>query len=146
MGRLGWLGTVLVVLMTGMPFTVAGDLPFKLELHRGVRIDEVRATKIYYSVCREIAQEINLAKPPDLRPEIVLIIADKKHNYDRIEFRESGPDRIYLKKWDDLAFARAVAWAANSRVLSRDVLSRVAKAAVRQLDATVDAREWAKPR
>ena len=120
------------------------QVPFQIEIHKKAQIDELRATKIYDSVCSRIARELNPSRPPDLRPKFVLVIGDLNQKTTRIESSGVGPTRIYLREWNECVFAYTVALVAIQQSVPRESIMRVASLAIKALNATVDVRDLRK--
>jgi hypothetical protein len=112
-------------------------LPFEVSNPKNKKWSPREAGRIYASACDLLARTVRPENPPQLHPQLLLVLGT-----DADEYVRDGPvNKVHLKSWNPEKFAEAVVLGAVREVLRTDDLKRVAHESVSLADATITAND-----
>lgn len=112
-------------------------LPFAVSNPKNKKWSPAEASRIYSSACELLARTVRPENPPQLRPQLLLVLGTNADEY----VRDGMVNRVHLKSWSPEKFAEAVVLGAIRELLRTDDLKRVAHESVSLADATVSASD-----
>lgn len=116
----------------------AGGVSFSVEKPEQAKIPLSLARRLFSETLRAALSTVNAGRPIKLRLHLILRLGQKR---EFLYIHEPEGTMISMKNWDEVVFARLLARAVPSSILSEKDADEAAVQALRQVHATIDVRD-----